>query len=371
MTGTSSDDRLLKLVSRLSGDTYLKVEEDLGAGFVRLKTAEAERRQAKHDIRHVEDIVIEMLRNARDAHADNIYLATSRTNDMRSLVFIDDGDGIPDELHERVFDARVTSKLDSMVMDRWGVHGRGMALYSIRMNTVSASVMDSAPGAGTAMRIMVDCNDLPERRDQSSFPKAQRDEGEEGPTRILSGPHNIIRTALEFALEESSPTVYLGSPSEICATILQRGAETLTLKEKTFTSGERRPEVYLKPAFAADASELAQAASDLGLEISERTAHRILKGDIAPLRPVLELLEEQLDESDRDEQEAGIKAQFDPFKDRRGLRIARDDLETFSDALQEAFSTIAERYYLDLEDKPQIKVGKDHITVRFDIEKES
>ena len=370
MTDSSSDDRLLKLVSRVSGDTYLKVEEDLGAGFVRLKTAEAERRQAKHDIRRVEDIVIELLRNARDAHADNIYLATTRSDDIRTLVVIDDGDGIPEELHERIFDARVTSKLDSMVMDRWGVHGRGMALFSVRMNAVSAEVMDSAPGAGTAIRVLADCNTVPERKDQSSYPVIERGD-DDGGYRIASGPHNIIRTVLEFALEEASPTVYLGSPSEICAALIERGSGYRPHKEPAFSAEGHRPKLVLGPANAADAVELARIASNLGLELSERTAYRVLRGDIAPAIPLLEAIETLLDDDVDKEREHEGASSFDPFKDRRGLKIAADDLETFSEALQKAFATIAGNYYLSLQDKPSIKVGKDHITVRFDIEKES
>ena len=53
----------------------LRVEDDLGDGFVRLRSAEAERRQAAHDIRSTEDIVIEALRNARDAQARTILMA--------------------------------------------------------------------------------------------------------------------------------------------------------------------------------------------------------------------------------------------------------------------------------------------------------
>ena len=63
-----SDD-LLGFVASMGGERALRVEENLGEGYVRLRVAEAERRQAKHDVRCVEDIVIEMLRNARDAGA--------------------------------------------------------------------------------------------------------------------------------------------------------------------------------------------------------------------------------------------------------------------------------------------------------------
>jgi hypothetical protein len=47
----NSSDELLNFVSSVSGDTFLKVEETFGDGYVRLKVSEAERRQAKHDIR--------------------------------------------------------------------------------------------------------------------------------------------------------------------------------------------------------------------------------------------------------------------------------------------------------------------------------
>ena len=52
------DSNLLGFIEEVSGDQHLRVEEDYGQGFVRLRSAEAERRQAKHDIRCVEDIVI-------------------------------------------------------------------------------------------------------------------------------------------------------------------------------------------------------------------------------------------------------------------------------------------------------------------------
>ena len=55
---------LAAFVERVTSKSLFRVESDLGHGFVRLKVSEAERRQAKQDIRCVEDAVIEMLRNA-------------------------------------------------------------------------------------------------------------------------------------------------------------------------------------------------------------------------------------------------------------------------------------------------------------------
>ncbi len=90
-----------------------------GGGFVRLKRSEAEKRQAAQDIRSTEDVVIECLRNARDAGARRIYVAVSRDEAKRSLVVVDDGCGVPENMNDRIFEPRVTSKLDSAHMDKW------------------------------------------------------------------------------------------------------------------------------------------------------------------------------------------------------------------------------------------------------------
>ena len=128
----SDSETLAAFLDSTPAGTRLRVEDDLGDGFVRLRVSEAERRQAKQDIRCVEDAVIEMLRNARDAHARTIIMGTSRSGDARRIIVADDGDGVPERLRDRIFEPRVTSKLNSMTMDEWGVHGRGMALYSVR-----------------------------------------------------------------------------------------------------------------------------------------------------------------------------------------------------------------------------------------------
>ena len=54
--------QLISFIASMTGEGNLRVEENLGEGYVRLRVAEAERRQAKHDIQHVEDIAIEMRR---------------------------------------------------------------------------------------------------------------------------------------------------------------------------------------------------------------------------------------------------------------------------------------------------------------------
>lgn len=358
MAGAAED--LVGFVSSMGGERALRVEESLGGGFVRLRVAEAERRQAKQDVRCVEDAVVEMLRNARDAGARHIYVATGREGDLRSTTVLDDGSGIPADMHDRVFEARVTSKLDSVHMDRWGVHGRGMALFSIRENAVSAEVVSSAPGLGTAIRVVTDATQLPERADQSSWPAVEV--GEDGALACARGPHNIVRSCCEFALEERSACeVYLGSPAEIAATARARASVTADPSELLFLDSLDGLPVLERLRAAADAAELRAQACALGLEMSERTAHRIVSGEIRPLRSVVARLTHRA-------APRTAPRPVDLARDRRGLRVAPADLEEFSRALERDFDLLAERYYLSLSSDPKVRVGRGRITVTFDLE---
>ena len=322
----SDANELISFIASMSGEGNLRVEENLGEGYVRLRVSEAERRQAKHDIQHVEDIVIEMLRNARDAGADKVFLATTKEDGVRTLVFLDNGSGVPQDMQERIFDARVTSKLESMKMDRWGVHGRGMALFSIKQNTDEARVVTSGVDLGSAFKVSVAADRLSERADQSSWPQAVKDE--DGRYVCARGPHNIIRAACEFALEElRGCDVYLGSPSEIAATLYAQASSRLDTSRLLFIDDE---------------SEL----------------------PIKPVRGVTARLLRERDSSSH------APAPVDLAKDRRGLRIAKDDMAQFSRAVERDFNDLAARYYLNLCGDPKIRVSRDRITVTFDLAKE-
>lgn len=352
---------LKDFITSVSGDSHLAVEENLGSGFVRLRTAEAERRQAKHDIRCVEDLVVEMLRNARDAHARTIYVSIFRDGEKKFITFLDDGDGVPESLQEAIFEPRVTSKLDSMVMDKWGVHGRGMALYSIKTNTEDAYVASSMVNGGSSFSVVVDLEKLSEKSDQSTYPQLIRDEN--GSLYIGNGPHNVIRTIIEFALEhKDSLTVYLGSPTEVLATLVHNGQKILTDEQILFCDDINSLPVCLRSSAASDASELQQVSESIALPISERTAHRILAGQIDILVPPLNKISPHRAKKN----DVGI----DIYKDNRGLKISKDDLDFFSRKLEDSFDSIAQRYYLQLSDAPKIRVGKDSITVKFPIEKD-
>lgn len=353
-------DSLIDFVSAVSGDSFLKVEENLGDGFVRLRIAEAERRQAKHDIRSFEDIVVELLRNARDAHAQRIFVANSREGDVRTFTMIDDGIGVPEQMQETIFEPRVTSKLETMVMDRWGVHGRGMALFSVRSNVSSARVTSSGPHKGTAVQVVASAEDLSERSDQSTWPLVERTEA--GMLVVSKGPHNIIRRILEFACEHPEVDVYLGSQAEVLATLHELARDTLDSSDLLFCDDVDQLPVWQRPAAASDASELVCIAEQIGLNISERTAHRVFASDLAPLEPVLSQV--------LVEDEPAATQTPDIYKDRRGLRLHHTDVTEFKRDLMTAFDALADKYYLHLRGEPRLHVGRNEIRVRFEVEKE-
>ena len=356
----SSGGSLVDFIARVSGEGQLRVEESLGDGFVRLRTAEAERRQAKHDIRCVEDALIELLRNSRDAGATHIYVATTREGSTRTMTVLDDGCGVPAHMQRRIFDARVTSKLETMTMDRWGVHGRGMALFSIAQNVADARVIASAPGLGCALGVRIDCDTLAEKADQSSWPHIERDE--DGAPCVARGPHNIVRTLLEFALEERGRVeVWLGTPTEIAATLFAADPARLDVRDLVFCRDATTLPVCSRLRVAADAAELSEQAAGVGLDVSPRSAQRILAGQIPPLAPALASVLRA--------GQPGEPAPIDLLKDRRGLKVTKGDLAEFSRDLQRAFANLGEKYYVSLRGEPKIRVTRDRVTVTYELEK--
>lgn len=344
----------------MGGERALRVEESLGQGYVRLRISEAERRQAQQDIRCVEDAVIELLRNARDAGARHIYVATWREGTQRGITLLDDGHGIPLSMHTKIFEARVTSKLDSICEDRWGVHGRGMALFSIHEHAEYARVCSSAPSSGTAITAGFDTQQLTERADQSTWPTHTYDR--DAQTHALKGPHNIVRACCEFALgERGKLDVFLGSPAEIVATARARVTTHTDTSELLFMDSFETLPVLERLKVASDAHELQSEAEILGLTMSERTAHRIMANQVKPLRSVASLLTHTPEPAQR-------KAYpVDLLRDRRGLKLSKADVREFSHALERSFDSLADKYYLSLTHEPKIRVSKDRITVTFNL----
>ena len=150
---------LTDFVASVAPKGTLRVEENLGGGFVRLRVAEAERRQAKHDIRCVEDIVVEMLRNSRDAGASMVFVATTREGDQRTLVVLDDGCGIPAERMDGLF----TGLLNSEAPTDTGRSNMGIGL-SVCSAIVKAhgGEIEAAnrPGGGAEFRFSLEMEEM-------------------------------------------------------------------------------------------------------------------------------------------------------------------------------------------------------------------
>lgn len=338
-------------IEEVVGDAALRIDTDFGHGFVRLKTSEAEKRQAAQDIRASEDVVIELLRNARDAHARNIFLATQREGDRRIIAVIDDGDGIPEDMRELVFEPRVTSKLDTASLDRWGLHGRGMALYSIQVNADEARVASTAPGLGTAIRVALDMGRITEKTDQSTFPRFEMAEGK----MCMRGPKNILRTASEFALEhKDAVNVHCGSFTEIASALCEYGMATCSPALRAFPPNREESRLIQRLAFAADPLGFSEIAASLGLEISPRSCRRIMDGEIAPAPALLERIK---GESLGSIASPKTRHRKPKAPSRAKVRIARDDLDAFAQSVAVSFSDLAAAYFLDAGIEPDVRVA--------------
>ncbi len=341
-------------IREVTGESHFRVEQDLGGGFVRLQVSEAERRQAQQDIRCSEDVVLELLRNARDAGSRLICIATGRDAQMRNIVMIDDGEGIPREMWEHVFEPRVTSRLDSFHDDQWGVHGRGMALFSIACNSVDRGIVQSGRGLGTSIRVITDTNKLGERADQSTMPQFAIDANGR---RVVRGPRNINRIVTEFTLaQRGSCLVYLGSANEVLATLVEHGRSALSAIELAFPRALEEYPVCLRPALAATPEELAEIAESIGLPTSARSARRILDGEIAPLAPFTSNL--QTEQSGGKKRRGGTSRLHG-----RAPLIQEEDRAAFAKQVKSAYSELARAYYLQAEVEPDVQVKKTGLQV--------
>ena len=357
MAGKSLED----FVESVQGGSHLRVEHDFGDGFVRLRTSEAERRQAAQDIQNTESIVLELLRNARDAHASRVFVAMSRDGDKRVLTVVDNGEGIPQAMHAHVFEPRVTSKLDTNHMDAWGMHGRGMALYSISVNAEEAYVADSAPSLGCSVHVVADTRKLAERTDQSSFPTFEMSDS--GSVNVR-GPRNILRVACEFAIESRATcSVYVGSPVEVASTLHAYGASTLSAIDRAFCRDVRQLPLAKRLATTADPASFSALAAEMGLDISERSARRILDGEIDELESLLDRITIAQPSAQGDSR----RRQSKQPQGAPAFKLAREDGSLLAAAVKGAFDDIAERYYLEPEVDPTVRSSRDRITITIPV----
>ncbi len=360
MTQKGKDrEALLNFVHKFADAETLAIEEELGHGYVRLKVTEAERRQALQDIRCVEDVVKELVRNSRDAQAEKIYVTFQKEKGRwRHVTVLDDGSGIPPALHRKIFEARVTSKVKGVVEDPFGVHGRGMALYSIRHVAEEINLIDSIEERGTIVQVRIDTEKLPEKKDQSSMPRLEKDEG--GGMIIAGGAHNVPMVLAEFSLGPRPAELFLGSNSEILATLYYHSVELR--KQWASRKNNLRKPIWFELGGIKEGKALHQFARDsLGLSVSERNAFRILEYEIQPLISINDLFKQ--DSFNLPPRRADLHSRPKAsWGDHLARRINQDDLSSLCSSLIRVFEEIGERCYLEAE-APVVKRRKNRLII--------
>jgi hypothetical protein len=234
---------------------------DLGGGFARLAGTEGLRRSPRR-MRCVEDALLELLRNSRDAGARNICVASAlRARRYRQLVVIDDGRGIPETHKHLIFEPGVTTRHLDPVPDTGShdpsesiPHGGGLSLYHIKNAAFSAEILSAS--SPTTIKIVFDTRNLPEKSLQS---------------RARPSKTNLPATLARFAARTApnGPHLYYGSPARILVRLLEHRIIQ--------RSGDGDP---------GEAGRLREAAVLLGLEVSLRTVQRVVAGEIPPAAEV-------------------------------------------------------------------------------------
>lgn len=284
-----------KFLSELGLDSVLNVEQDLGEGYVKLRISEAERRQSLQDIKSVEDIVIELLRNSRDGGAANIFIGTKKIEDKKRFIFfIDDGQGIPKKFHDLIFEARITSKLENAVKDIYGFHGRGMALFSIKLNVDDIKVVYSNEDQGAVFFLDIDLIKIPEKKDQSVLPQIVELDGN---LNIIGGVNNIPKTLVEFNLQNPDINIYYGTPSQIILSMrnsLKNSVDNEVLPKfgdwahlLDYLDKNKKIKASYIPLLTDDYLVLSKIVKNFfNMEISERNIQRIIYKEFKPVLPL-------------------------------------------------------------------------------------
>jgi hypothetical protein len=374
---------LSRFLEQLNIKDSLSIEEDLGDGYVRLKISEAERRQAFQDINCVEDIFLELLRNSRDAGSKNIFIGTKKIKDKsRFIHFIDDGNGIPENLKDLIFEARVTSKLENGIKDSYGFHGRGMALFSIKLNVRDIILTFSGKSRGASFFLDINLDDLPEKKDQSLIPEIIKTDDD---VNIIGGVNNIIKTIIEFQVQYRDINFYYGSPIQILATIredLKRKNQDIDYpkfnewEELDDFISRKNIKVTEIPALTDNYNLMEKIAEKIfNMDISKRGIQRIIYNEIQPLNPLkLELLNHTvIDVHTSGDNNNGLKKinkkdlKLRLFDEARlASRFKDEEIKVIIRLLKDEFNRLGEKYFLNVD--KDIKFSRSNNIIKIIIE---
>lgn len=276
---------------------------DLGSGFARLSGVEGLRRGPSH-INFIEDALFELLRNARDAGANNIYVASSlRARRYRTLTVLDDGHGILEPYKDLVFEPGVTNRhlnpgATSSTTSR-PTNGSGLSLYHIKNTAINAEVLSTKNP--TSIQATFDTRSLPERALQSGTRTAR------------SNLRGIARSFLSNGASAANLTIYYDSPAAILAALI----DSRIIQHKSHKSD--------------DARLLAAEGQRLGLGVSLRTMQRVKRGEIESSGEVAAEGTEVV--------ESGSRETLDKVVGQARLRLDREEISRIAAILGEAART--------------------------------
>lgn len=352
---------LKKFLSELNIENSLNIEEDLGDGYVKLKISEAERRQALQDINCVEDVILECLRNSRDAGSKNIFIGTKKIEDKRrKIYFVDDGCGIPQSFQNLIFQSRVTSKLENGIKDSYGFHGRGMALFSIKLNVDEIKIIFSDRLKGVSFYIDIDLLKVPEKKDQSIMPQIIKMDGD---LNIIGGVNNIIKTIIEFQLQTEGINIFYGSPTRILATMRE-----FTKKNKSYGNlpkfNEWKKLINFVKKSNIKVTEIPSLTENYNLmeiiskkifnmDISQRGIQRIIYNEIKELEPLRITNLNNVNENDDGEEKGEDKesrkkdkrlALYDESK--LACRFKDEEIRCIIDAVGKKINELGSKYFI-------------------------
>ncbi len=210
---------------------------------------------------------------------------------------------------------------------------------------------------GSVFSVASSFSRLSEKRDQSSAPKVTLNENGKP---VLRGSHNIMRTVLEFAIDErDSVAVYLGTPAEIVSTLYWLGSSAASNSAEEHNREIGDLPYIQRFGLCADASALAKLANDFSLPMSDRTAYRILKYEIKPLELHLQLM--------LGEQGSSSSAKEKPERKEHPIRLfisREEDLDAFCKQVMADYAQLSRSYYWTRMSKlPFVALGENWLCV--------
>ncbi len=375
---------LNRFLSDLDIKNKLNIEEDLGNGYVKLKISEAERRQALQDIHTVEDIIIELLRNSRDAGSKNIFIGTKKIGENRRIICcIDDGKGIPPKFHNLIFQARVTSKLDDGIKDSYGFHGRGMALFSIKLTADEVKITFSDHLKGASIYIDVNLEIIPEKKDQSLLPQLIERNGR---SYLAGGVNNIIKVIMEFAFQNKDINFYYGTPSQIIATMRQLSSKNYNSNDfPKFSHWDKFYDFIMKnkigvtnfPFLADNYNILDKITKNIfNMDISQRNLQRIIYNEINTVEPInLNLINDislsnDKEESIPDEKKTAKKLQlYDELK--LANRFKDEEIRCIIKMLEEIIIKYGSKHLITLDNGIEFKKANNTINLTINLKQKN